>query len=73
MFDVLEHVPDDRRALEEAFRVLKPGGYLLLSTPNETWQFPDYRFMASLCPSEEETSPSGGTSAAGTRASSSRR
>ena len=54
MFDVLEHVPDQRRALEEAFRVLKPGGYLLLSTPNETWQFPYYRFMAPLCPSEEE-------------------
>jgi SAM-dependent methyltransferase len=54
MFDVIEHVPDDRRALGEAFRVLKPGGYLLLSTPNEHWQFPYYRFMASMCPSEEE-------------------
>jgi SAM-dependent methyltransferase len=54
MFDVIEHVPDDRCALAEAFRVLKPGGYLLLSTPNEYWRFPYYRFMDAMCPSEEE-------------------
>ena len=30
---VLEHVPDDARALRELFRVLKPGGAAVLQTP----------------------------------------
>lgn len=30
---VLEHVDDDRRALSELFRVLKPGGWALLQVP----------------------------------------
>lgn len=32
---VLEHVPDDRRAMREIFRVLKPGGWAILQTPFE--------------------------------------
>jgi SAM-dependent methyltransferase len=31
--DVLEHVPDDRRALAELRRVCRPGGWLLLTVP----------------------------------------
>jgi 2-polyprenyl-3-methyl-5-hydroxy-6-metoxy-1,4-benzoquinol methylase len=31
--DYLEHVHDDRAAMNELFRVLKPGGHLLISTP----------------------------------------
>ncbi len=31
--EVLEHVSDDRKAIQELSRVLTPGGYLLLSTP----------------------------------------
>ena len=31
--DVLEHVPDDRRAIREIFRVLKPGGHAVLTVP----------------------------------------
>ncbi len=31
--EVIEHVPDSRRALAEINRVLKPGGTLILSTP----------------------------------------
>lgn len=36
-FDVLEHVPkkSERTALKEINRILKPGGRLLLSTPNK--------------------------------------
>ena len=54
MFDLLEHVPDDRQAIREAFRVLRPGGSLLVSTPNENWRFPYYRFMRAYCPPEEK-------------------
>lgn len=54
MFDVIEHVPDDRKAISEALRVLKPKGFLLISTPNENWRFPYYEFMKPLCPPEAE-------------------
>lgn len=30
---VLEHVPNDRRAIRELFRVLRPGGFAILQTP----------------------------------------
>lgn len=32
-WDVMEHVPDDRKAFAEASRVLKPGGRFLFSVP----------------------------------------
>ncbi len=54
MFDVLEHIPNDEKAVSEALRVLRPGGFLLISTPNENWRFPYYGFMKSICPSEAE-------------------
>ena len=34
MSELIEHLVDTDSALDEAFRVLKPGGSLLLSTPN---------------------------------------
>lgn len=37
MNEVLEHVPDDRRALAELFRVLKPGGLFVNFTPNRLY------------------------------------
>lgn len=50
MFDLLEHIPDDQAAAKEALRVLKPSGFLLISTPNENWRFPYYQFMRCICP-----------------------
>ncbi|WP_161488140.1 class I SAM-dependent methyltransferase [Sedimentisphaera cyanobacteriorum] len=39
---VLEHVPDDKKALTEFYRVLKPGGWMLLSIPiNENLEVTD--------------------------------
>jgi ubiquinone/menaquinone biosynthesis C-methylase UbiE len=32
--DVIEHVTQDKKSLEEAFRVLRSGGRLIISTPN---------------------------------------
>lgn len=37
-FETVEHVPDPERFVEECARVLKPGGRLVISTPNrELW------------------------------------
>ncbi len=35
--DVLEHLPDDRPALHELYRVLQPGGYLIITVPAYRW------------------------------------
>jgi SAM-dependent methyltransferase len=32
-YHVLEHVPDDRSAMQELLRVLKPGGWAILQVP----------------------------------------
>lgn len=37
-FQVIEHVSDDEHYLKEAFRVLKPGGVLLLITPDRRYR-----------------------------------
>jgi 2-polyprenyl-3-methyl-5-hydroxy-6-metoxy-1,4-benzoquinol methylase len=44
-FEVVEHVPDYSRYVAEAFRVLRPGGTLLISTPNKRVysDLPNYR------------------------------
>ncbi len=34
--DVIEHVPDERQLINEALRMLRPGGRLILTTPNVT-------------------------------------
>jgi SAM-dependent methyltransferase len=41
--DVVEHVPDERSVLNEVFRVLRPGGLLLISVPayNVLWGHED--------------------------------
>jgi predicted SAM-dependent methyltransferase len=45
-YHVLEHVLDDRKAISELFRVLKPGGWAILQSPidmtrDETFEAPD--------------------------------
>lgn len=37
--EVIEHIPDDGRALAELYRVLAPGGILALTTPNADYPF----------------------------------
>lgn len=37
--EVLEHVPDDVRALREVARVLKPGGLIAITVPNANYPF----------------------------------
>ena len=36
-FDVLEHIPDDRAAVAELARALRPGGTLLVHVPRDQW------------------------------------
>ncbi|MBN2585276.1 class I SAM-dependent methyltransferase [Patescibacteria group bacterium] len=38
-FDVLEHLPDDGKALREWYRVLKSGGYVAISVPAYQWLY----------------------------------
>lgn len=37
--EVLEHVPNDRKAVAEAYRILKPGGLLFVFSPNRWFPF----------------------------------
>lgn len=54
LFDVLEHIPDDAAAAREALRVVRPGGWVLVSTPNADWRYPFYGAMRRWCPPEAE-------------------
>lgn len=33
LFDAIEHIPDDQRAMQEVARVLRPGGHVFVSVP----------------------------------------
>lgn len=36
-FDVFEHIPDDQSAAADLYRVLRPGGWLLVHVPRNQW------------------------------------
>jgi SAM-dependent methyltransferase len=43
LLDVIEHLPDDVQAMRQAAQALKPGGYLLITTPalRQFWSYND--------------------------------
>lgn len=50
-FQVIEHIPKDSKLLTEIYRVLKPGGKLIITTPNKLrslsrnpWHIREYEF-----------------------------
>lgn len=42
LFDVLEHLEDDRRALTAIRRLLNPGGFLFITVPALPWLYSEY-------------------------------
>lgn len=52
--DVLEHVRDDRKALSEILRVLRPGGHCLLTVPQRDHAEKTESDTGSLSPEERE-------------------
>jgi SAM-dependent methyltransferase len=54
LFDVLEHIEDDRGAAREAMRVTRAGGVVLASTPSAAWRYPYFRALQPICPPETE-------------------
>ena len=49
-FTVLEHVPDERAALAEMRRILRPRGKLIISVPNRWWIFETHGADLPLLP-----------------------
>ncbi len=49
-FTVLEHVPDEKQALAEMYRLLRPRGRLLLTVPNRWWIFETHGADLPLLP-----------------------
>ena len=49
MSDVLEHLENEERALEEGYRVLRPGGTLLLVLPNKETSWKKKQSSLGIC------------------------
>lgn len=48
--DLIEHLVDTDVFLEELYRVLRPGGYLLITTPNLAWWWSRIRLLMGKVP-----------------------
>ncbi len=53
-YHVLEHIVDDRKAMSELFRVLKPGGWAILQTPIEKDREKTFEDFSILLPQERK-------------------
>jgi SAM-dependent methyltransferase len=53
LLEIVEHVPLAEQLVSEAFRLLKPGGLLLLSTPNAVWWKGRMRVLFGKTPEAE--------------------
>jgi len=51
---VLEHVPDDRKAMAEIYRVLKKGGFALLQVPTDYSKEETYEDPSITAPADRE-------------------
>jgi len=49
---VLEHIDDDRQAMREMFRLLKPGGMALLTVPINPTRQETYEYSAAVSPAQ---------------------
>lgn len=49
LFDTMEHIPDDRRAMAEVARVLRPGGTVFVSVPAYQWLWSQNDRIAHHC------------------------
>lgn len=53
-YHVLEHVLDDRKALQELFRVLKPGGWAILQSPIDAARAHTFEDFSVTSPEDRE-------------------
>lgn len=53
-YHVLEHIPDDEKAMTELFRVLKPGGWAILQSPVDHNRDKTYEDPSIVSPDERE-------------------
>ena len=53
-YHVLEHIPDDRKAMQELFRVLKPGGWAILQSPIDSTRTTTLEDPSISTPEERE-------------------
>jgi len=51
---VLEHIQDDRKAMQELFRVLKPGGEAILQVPISKYNKKTFENFSIVSPRERE-------------------